>query len=118
MVVQSWDEMEWEKVTAGLSRKIIAGERAMVAQIKLNKGAVVPEHSHESEQVSYVLTGALKFWIGEEEMVVRSGQVVVIPSKVPHRALALEETFDIDIFSPIRKNWLDHTDTYFHEADN
>ncbi len=114
MKVLAWNEMPWEKVTSEISRKIITGANEMIAHVLLKKGAVVPEHSHVSEQITYILEGALEFRIGAEELVVRAGQVLVIPSGVPHQAVALEDTLDLDIFSPIRHDWLDGTDTYFH----
>ena len=102
----TWDSMEREILSETISRKIISGEKAMVAQVFLAKGAVVPEHHHESEQITYILEGALKFEIEGREIVVGKGQVLRIPSNVPHRAVALEETLDLDIFSPIRHDWL------------
>ena len=117
MKVVAWNEMSWEKVTSGISRKIISGTNEMIAHVLLVKGAIVPEHSHVSEQITYVLEGALKFRIAGEELVVSAGQVLVIPPSVPHEAVALEDTLDVDIFSPIRQDWLDGTDTYFHRQN-
>ena len=113
-----WDEIALEKVTEMISRKLVTGEREMLAQIYLKKGALVPLHKHESEQMSYVLQGALKFRIAGEEITVREGEVLHIPSWVEHQAEALEDTFELDFFSPIRQDWLDHTDDYFHDAAN
>ena len=109
-----WDEIALEKVTEMISRKIVTGEREMVGQVYLKKGALVPMHSHESEQMTYVLQGALKFLINGEEITVREGEVLHIPSWVEHQAEALDDTFELDLFSPIRQDWLDHTDSYFH----
>jgi len=105
-----WDEIALEKVTEMISRKIVTGEREMVAQIYLKKGALVPMHSHESEQMTYVLQGALKFLVGGEEITVRDGEVLHIPSGIEHQAEALEDTFELDLFSPIRQDWLDTAD--------
>jgi quercetin dioxygenase-like cupin family protein len=110
-----WDEIALDKVTEMISRKIVTGEREMLAQIYLKRGALVPMHSHESEQMTYILQGALKFLINGEEITVREGEVLHIPSWVPHQAEALEDTFELDLFSPIRQDWLDGTDNYFHE---
>ena len=110
-----WDEIALEKVTEMISRKIVTGDREMVAQIYLKKGALVPMHSHESEQMTYVLQGAMKFLVGGEEITLREGEVLHIPSWVQHQAEALDDTFELDVFSPIRQDWLDHTDTYFHK---
>ena len=112
-----WDDMEKEKVTDVISRRLVTGEGVMLAHIYLDKGAVVPMHSHHNEQMTYLLEGALKFWIGEEkqEIVLRAGEVLHIPSNVPHQAEALEDCVDVDVFSPPRQDWLDGTDHYFHK---
>lgn len=111
-----WDEIALEKVTEMISRKLVTGEREMLAQIYMKKGALVPMHKHESEQLTYVLQGAMKFLVAGEEITVREGEVLQIPSWVEHQAEALEDTFSLDMFSPIRQDWLDHTDDYFHAA--
>lgn len=108
-----WDDVVEEHLTEMLSRRVVTGEREMVAQISLKKGCYVPKHQHESEQITCVLKGALKFRIGGEEITVRENEVLHIPSGMPHDALALEETFELDVFSPIRQDWLNHTDDYF-----
>ena len=108
----TWDEMPMEVLSERISRKIITGDKAMVAQVFIAKGGVVPEHHHESEQITYILEGALKFEIGGREIVVAKGQVLRIPSNVPHSAVALEDTLDLDIFSPIRVDWLTKRDDY------
>ena len=112
-----WDKMEKERVTDVIHRKVISGEKAMIAQIFLEKGAMVPMHSHENEQITYLLEGSLKFWIGEEreEMILRAGEVLHIPSDVPHQAEALEDCVDVDVFCPPRQDWLDGTDDYFRK---
>jgi quercetin dioxygenase-like cupin family protein len=112
MEFYTWDQMEKEVLSPSIARKIVSGEKAMVAQVFLAKGAVVPEHHHESEQITYILEGALKFEIEGKEIVVGKGQVLLIPSNVPHRAVALEDTLDLDIFSPIRTDWLKRDDAY------
>ena len=108
--LQRWDELALEKVTEMISRKIVTGEREMLAQIYLKKGAVVPMHNHESEQITYVLQGALRFLIDGEQITVREGEVLVIPSWLPHQAEALEDTFELDVFSPVRQSWIDRSD--------
>jgi len=110
-----WDEIALEKVTEMLSRKFITGERQTVAQIYLKRGALVPLHAHESEQISYVLQGALKFLVGGEDVTVREGEVLQIPSWLEHQVEALEDTFVLDLFSPIRQDWIDKTDDYFRK---
>ena len=101
-----WDEIALEKITEMISQKIIAGEREMLAQIYLKRGAQVPVHAHVSEQMTYILQGALKVVVGGEEITVREGEVLHIPSGVPHQSEALEDTFELDVFSPIREDWL------------
>jgi quercetin dioxygenase-like cupin family protein len=110
-----WDELPREKVSAMLDRRLITGDRMMLAHVYLKKGCIVPKHSHENEQITYILEGALKFWIGEDqqqELIVAAGEVLHIPSNVPHMAEALEDTLDVDIFSPPRQDWLEKTDSY------
>jgi len=101
-----WDEIALEKVTEMLSRKIISGEREMLVQIYVKRGCLVPMHAHESEQMVYVLQGALKFRVGVEEITVREGEVLHIPSGVEHQAEALEDTFELYVFTPVRQEWL------------
>jgi quercetin dioxygenase-like cupin family protein len=110
-----WEDMPKEKVSDLLDRRLITGDRMMLAHVYLKKGCVVPRHQHENEQLTYVLDGALKFWIGEDErkvIIVRAGEVLAIPSNVWHKAEALEDTLDVDVFSPPRQDWLDKTDAY------
>jgi quercetin dioxygenase-like cupin family protein len=101
-----WDEIALEKITEMISQKIVAGDREMLAQIYLKRGALVPMHSHDSEQMTYVLQGSLRFLVAGEEIIVREGEVLHIPSGVPHQAEALDDTFELDVFSPIRTDWL------------
>ena len=105
--VIGWDELDLEKVTELISRKLVAGERQMLAQVYLKRGALVPLHTHESEQLTYVLDGMLKVRMGSEDVIVRDGEVVRIPSGVPHQAEALTDTFELDLFSPIRSEWIE-----------
>lgn len=110
-----WDDLAKERLNDLLERRFVHGERGMVAQLWLGKGCVVPTHSHESEQLTYVVEGALKLWLGPEgteEHVVRAGEILVIPSNVPHRAEALEDTYDLDVFAPPRGDWLEGRDAY------
>ena len=114
-----WDDIPLEEVTDTIKRRLFSGARMMLAHVHLDKGAIVPMHSHENEQLTWIIEGALRFWIGEEgsddfqEMVVSAGETLYIPSNVPHKAEALEDTFDVDVFSQPRQDWLDGNDTYF-----
>jgi quercetin dioxygenase-like cupin family protein len=112
-----WEDMPRERVTDQIDRRVITGDGMMIAHVYLQKGSVVPRHRHVNEQITYILEGALHFSIGEdgaEEVIVRAGEVLTIPSNVPHQAVALEDTLDVDVFNPPRQDWLDGTDTYFH----
>lgn len=112
MELQEWEAMEREIVNPKMWRKLIYGDRAMLAQIFIAKDGVVPTHHHESEQLSYAVQGALKFELEGKEIVLRAGQVLVIPSNVPHSAVALEDFLGFDVFSPIRVDWLTGKDDY------
>jgi quercetin dioxygenase-like cupin family protein len=117
MQLFSWETVRTEVMNAKIWRKVISGERAMVAQVFIAKGAVVPAHQHESEQLTYILEGALEFDLEGRRVVVRKGEVLHIPSNVPHRAVALEDTLDLDIFSPIRMDWLTGQDDYLRRGE-
>ena len=102
-----WDELPLEKVTEMVSRKIVSGTREMVAQHYMKKGALVPIHQHESEQMTYVLQSALRALVNGDEVIVREGEILHVPPQVPHQAEAIEDTFTLDLFCPIRPEWLD-----------
>jgi quercetin dioxygenase-like cupin family protein len=113
-----WTNIPAEPLKGTITRKLITSERMMIAHVHLKKGDDVPLHHHENEQLTYILSGALHFWFGadgKDEITVRAGEVVVIPSNVPHRALALEDTLDVDIFNPPRQDWLSGTDAYLRK---
>ncbi len=100
-----WDELPREVLHERLARRLITGDRVMLAHVYLKKGCVVPRHAHENEQFTYILEGALQFLVGEDgarEIVVRAGEVLHLPGNVPHEARALEDTLDVDVFSPPR----------------
>jgi quercetin dioxygenase-like cupin family protein len=113
-----WKDVELEAVSPMLSRKLLTGDRMMLAQVFLKKGCVVPRHQHENEQYTYILEGGLRFWIGEDErqvVDVMAGEVLHIPSMVWHKAEALEDTLDLDVFDPPREDWLKKTDAYLRK---
>jgi quercetin dioxygenase-like cupin family protein len=110
-----WEQLPAENLKGGLTRKLITGDRMMIAHVYFKKGADVPQHSHENEQITYILEGALQFRLGahgERELIIRAGEVLVIPSYLAHSAVALEDTLDVDVFNPPRQDWLAGTDAY------
>jgi len=107
-----WDEIPDERLNPLLTRKLITGNRLMMSQLVLKKGCVVPAHKHENEQITYILSGALQFQVNGRDIILRQGDVLHIPSNVVHAAIALEDTLDLDVFSPPRQDWLDGTDDY------
>jgi quercetin dioxygenase-like cupin family protein len=114
-----WDDMPKEPLKPDLGRRLISTERMMIAQVFLQKGCVIPKHEHENEQLTYILEGTLRLWLGEDDAEevfdVHAGEVLHIPSHVPHRAQALEDTLDLDIFQPPRADWLAGSDAYLRE---
>jgi quercetin dioxygenase-like cupin family protein len=107
-----WNQVEREKLNDSIDREMVVGDKIMLARVFLKKGAHVPEHHHHNEQVTYILEGALKFAIDGREIVVRAGEVLCIPSDMPHEAWALEDTLDLDVFTPPREDWLSKADDY------
>ena len=108
----SWKTMEVEKLNDTISRQMISGENATLSQLLLKRGAVVPRHSHVNEQYSWIISGALKFIFDDREIVVGAGEVLLIPAQVPHSAVAMEDTVDVDFFAPRREDWIRKEDAY------
>jgi len=108
----SWKTMEVEKLNERISRQMISGESATLSQLMMKSGAVVPRHSHVNEQYSWIISGALKFIFDDREIVVSSGEVLLIPAHVPHSAVAMEDTLDVDFFVPRREDWIRKDDAY------
>lgn len=104
-----------EQLNPLIDRQFVAGERSMLARLILRKGCLVPMHSHENEQITYILEGALKFTLQDREIVVHAGEVLVIPSNLQHSAEALEDTVDLDVFCPPRADWINGTDAYLRK---
>jgi quercetin dioxygenase-like cupin family protein len=107
-----WDTVPLEDLNPLLQRQMVWGQQIMLARVLLKKGCIVPEHSHHNEQLTYILEGALKFWIDGKEIVVRAGETLCIPSNMPHKAEALADTVDLDVFCPPRADWIAKTDLY------
>jgi quercetin dioxygenase-like cupin family protein len=110
-----WGEVELETLNPLLQRQLVVGHNVMLTRVLLKKGCIIPEHSHVNEQLSYILEGALKFWIDGREIVVHAGEVLTIPPNMPHKAEALEDTVDLDIFHPPRADWINKTDSYLRK---
>jgi quercetin dioxygenase-like cupin family protein len=107
-----WHAIPLEDLNPLLQRQFVVGQEIMVARVLLKKGCIVPEHSHHNEQLTYILDGALKFWIDGKEIVVHSGEVLCIPAHMPHKAQAIEDTVDLDVFTPPRADWINKSDQY------
>jgi len=107
-----WHTIPLEDLNPLLQRQFVVGQELMLARVLLKKGCIVPEHSHHNEQLTYIVEGALKFWIDGKEIVVQAGEVLCIPSNMPHKAEALEDTVDLDVFAPPRADWINRTDQY------
>jgi quercetin dioxygenase-like cupin family protein len=117
--LERWEDVRLETLNDKLRRRLITGDRVMLAHVYLDKGCVVPRHSHENEQFTYIISGALRFRLGENgeyEQIVKTGEVLHIPSHLAHEAEALEDTLDMDIFAPPREDWLAGTDAYLREG--
>jgi quercetin dioxygenase-like cupin family protein len=114
-----WDDLPREELNPEIGRRLINGDSMMIAHVYLKKGAVVPKHAHHNEQITYILEGGLRFRLGEDEsqhVDVLAGEVLHIPAHLPHTAEALEDTLDVDVFSPPREDWLDGSDAYLREG--
>ncbi len=112
-----WEDVDVEAMSPTIGRQFVVGNAMMIARVLLKKGAHVPLHHHSNEQISYILEGALRFLVGGREVIVRAGEVLCIPSDLPHEAFALEDTVDVDIFNPPRQDWINKDDSYLRQAD-
>ena len=110
-----WHTIPLEDLNPLLQRQFVVGQQIMLARVLLKKGCIVPEHFHHNEQLTYIVEGALKFWIDNQEIVVHAGEVLCIPSNMPHKAEAMEDTVDLDIFAPPRADWINKTDQYLRK---
>lgn len=114
-----WEDMPKEELKPDLHRRLVTAEQMMLAHVYLDKGCIVPQHAHENEQLTYILEGKLRFWLGEDEsevVDVGAGEVLHLPSWLPHKAEALEPTLDVDVFCPPRQDWLDGSDAYLRQT--
>lgn len=111
-----WTDMPAEPITGSIARKYITGDRVTVARFELKRGGIVPRHSHESEQLSMVLSGVLRFVVDGQDIVVRTGEVLQLPGWLEHEVHVLEDALVIDVFSPVRQDWIDRTDDYFRRS--
>jgi quercetin dioxygenase-like cupin family protein len=109
------ENMPTEHLNPLLDRQFVSGQKGMLARLILRTGCVVPLHSHENEQITYILKGALKFTLQGKDIVVHAGEILIIPANVPHSAEALEDTVDLDLFCPPRADWIDGTDAYLRK---
>ena len=107
-----WNTVDLEDLNPLLQRQFVVGHDIMVARVLMKKGCVIPLHSHHNEQFTYILEGALKFWVDGKEIVVNAGEVLTIPPHMPHKAEAMVDTVDLDVFNPPRADWIDKTDQY------
>ncbi|MEA1882688.1 MAG: cupin domain-containing protein [Candidatus Marinimicrobia bacterium] len=115
----NWDDLEWETVAPSIKRKMIWGEHTMIARLELKDGGLVPQHQHENEQLSFIESGTIRFWLGEDksEVVdVHAGESLIIPPNVPHEALIIGDVVATDTFSPPRQDWIDGDDAYLRES--
>ena len=113
-----WDDLPREQLSPLIGRRLVAGERLMISHVYLDEGAIVPKHEHDNEQLTYILEGCLRFALGDDGaqvVEVRAGEVLHIPSGLPHEAVALEDTLDVDVFAPPRQDWLDGSDAYLRQ---
>ncbi|HJY92018.1 MAG TPA: cupin domain-containing protein [Candidatus Acidoferrum sp.] len=111
-----WNQVQREALNDKIDREMVVGDKVMLARVFIKKGGHVPEHHHHNEQVTYILEGALKFAIDSKEVVVKAGEVLCIPANMPHEAWALEDTLDLDVFTPPREDWLNKTDAYLRHG--
>ena len=113
MTLHRWTDIPNEQISDTVARRFITGDTVTIGRFELKKGGVVPTHAHANEQISMVMSGALLFRIGGRDTIVKAGEMIQIPGNVPHEVEVLEDAVAIDVFSPVRQDWIDKTDSYF-----
>ncbi|HXF29452.1 MAG TPA: cupin domain-containing protein [Chlamydiales bacterium] len=113
MDVIPFEKLSPERLTDTITRRYVYGEKGMLVRFELQKGAIIPLHHHPNEQITYIVSGKVKVTIDGKDLIVSSGEVLIIPSNVAHQFEALEDTIDIDLFSPPRQDWISGDDSYF-----
>ena len=109
-----WVDIPSEQINDTIARRFITGDSITIGRFELKQGGIVPSHSHVNEQISIVLSGVLLFRINGVETIVKAGEVMQIPANVAHEVEVLEDTLAVDVFSPVRQDWIDKTDSYFN----
>jgi quercetin dioxygenase-like cupin family protein len=112
VVKTSWETLKTEWVTDELSRQVIHGEKATVTRLTFKVDSKIERHHHVSEEYCWILSGALEYKLDDRTIVVRAGEIIVVPSDAPHAIVALEDTTCIYIFAPMREDWLKGEDQY------
>ena len=115
MMRYNWSAIEVEKLNPLLSRQVIHTDAMTIAQLWLGKGSVVPLHQHVNQQTTMVKSGALEFEMGGEKILLRAGDVLVIPPNLPHSVEALEDSTATDLFTPAREDWIRGDDSYLRK---
>ena len=117
MEPKRWRDEPVEQMSPTIGRRVLHTETMTIAWITLAKGAVVPRHDHPNEQIATVLEGRLRFLVGDgKELVVGAGESVPLESGVPHEVEALEDSIVLDVFSPVREDWLRGDDAYLRST--
>ena len=116
MELYNWTTIEEETLNPLISRRVIHSERMTVCRIRLKKGAVVPMHSHENEQITMLESGSLRFVFEHDEKVIHTGDALPIPPHAAHRVEALEDSVAMDLFSPVREDWRRGDDAYLRQS--
>ena len=106
MQTYRWDTVPVEQVTNTIRRRMIVGAREMLVRWEFSKGALAARHSHPHEQIVVMVQGRLRLIVGDTETIMGRDDIVVIPPDTPHEAQALEDTIVMDIFSPLREDFL------------
>ena len=116
MKLSRWKDIAQEQLNPSFARQALHTERMTIAYLHLKAGGVVPEHHHENEQVSMVLEGKLRFWAAGEPYLVEAGEVMQIPSNLPHSVDVLEDSVVFDLFAPVRADWVSGNDAYLRHG--
>ncbi|MFT3741549.1 MAG: cupin domain-containing protein [Gammaproteobacteria bacterium] len=115
-IFYNFDGMPIEQLSDKISRQYIYSGQSMLVKWIFKKGAVVPLHHHVNEQITWITEGSVRVYSQGKEYTVKAGEVIIFPPHVPHEFLALEDTIDIDFFTPVREDWITQSASYLHSV--
>jgi quercetin dioxygenase-like cupin family protein len=115
MDIQTWNQIKEDTLNPLAGRKALHGKMITLARFRFDKGNKVAMHHHANDQITTVESGSVRFFTDKEETILKAGDMVAVSPDVPHGNEALEDTIIVEIFSPVRQDWITGDDSYLRQ---